>query len=581
MMFLLNLIFISVLICYFFLKQNYIELTVIISFLIFFFIYNRCLFLSFIKDEIKLIQFSYFYFIPIIIFTTIVYFTLGTDYIYTSQDALAIWGNHTKWIYENNKLWDHVATLNFKKNIPGVSIYEYLFISIFGFTEKNIVLSLHFLSFLSLSTAVKKVFKDKFDFLIITPMAFIVLPLFGYAFVDIMVDGLLASIVTLYTIMVFLFFNQKEKYYNLIPISIFLVMIKPVGIWYVVFIPVFLGIYSFLFYKKKNSFLQNIYMILVLFPTLYIWNDWQNYITLIDSRMLPLFSFNEYLSLEFINKVKKVMMGFHSWAMNGNFLLLKIIELPYYITYLILNLITIFLLKKQFNITKTLLIFSIINCFFIFNLFTYLYLMVIYFHDYEAENVASIGRYFGIIHITWVIISSFLIYKKLIKPLFISNRINKFITLIILGMISVATLIFTQNYFLKLGPSKEAIKDFKVLKANFDLNNKGDNSKIYFISQGNVGHEASLFFYMLSPYTKSHGCWSLTNKIILGKIMHWDCKGSLISYLDGYTHVYIDKLDINFINEQKYFFKNNKVNEKSLYLVNFNPDKKETYLTLE
>jgi len=211
----------------------------------------------------------------------------------------------------------------------------------------------------------------------------------------------------------------------------------------------------------------------------------------------------------------------------------------------------------------------------------HLYFYVIYFVDYEAENVASIGRYFGLIYITWAIVSIMLFYTILVKEAFSVRKKTQIIAFASVWIISVGILLFTQNYYLKLGPSKDAIRDFKKLKFDFNLIKKDKNTKIYFISQGNFGHEASLFFYMLSPFTKSHWCWSLTNQVIKEKIMHWDCKGSLISHLDGYTHVYIDKLDNIFINEQKSYFEYNKMEEKSLYFINFNQDKTKTYLTLE
>ena len=55
--------------------------------------------------------------------------------------------------------------------------------------------------------------------------------------------------------------------------------------------------------------------------------------------------------------------------------------------------------------------------------------------------------------------------------------------------------------------------------------------------------------------------------------MHWDCKGSIISRIGGFTHVYIHKLDDIFISEQKKYFKNNQVEEKSLYEIIHNNKK--------
>ena len=61
--------------------------------------------------------------------------------------------------------------------------------------------------------------------------------------------------------------------------------------------------------------------------------------------------------------------------------------------------------------------------------------------------------------------------------------------------------------------------------------------------------------------------------------MHWDCKGSIISRIGSFTHVYIHKLDDIFISEQKKYFKNNQVEEKSLYEIIHN--NKKTLLILK
>ena len=579
----LNLIFTAVVICYLFLKQSYMELVIVLIFTTILSIYNRKKINLFFRN-IKINKLLYIDFIPIVLFISIISFTLGNDYIYTSQDSLVFWGHYIKWIYLNNELWDNVTELMYKNNIPGVPIYEYIIVSIFGYSEKNIALSLHFLTFLSLSVVVKKLLKNKSDHLILAPIVFIILPLLGYSFVDIMVDGLLASVITLYTVMFYLFLKEKEKFYSLIPISIFLVMIKPVCIWYLLFIPSFLIIWFWFVNKYNDKKLVNFqffHILLILAPALYIWYDWNNYIELIDAKREPHMLYSQFLSSEFNIKFMKVLTGFNSWAKNGNFLLLKFVELPNYVTHLLLNLITVIILHKQINIKRLIIILAILNIFVVCNLFTYLLLITFHFGDYESENVASIGRYFGLIYVVWLVVIAVLFYNILLKPIFISRTKTKLIFILISYLASISVLLFTQDHYSKMGPSKEAFKDFKALNSHLTLTKKSNSTKVYFISQGNFGHEVDLFYYMLSPFSKKQMCWSFTNRLIPGKTMHWDCKGSIISRLDGYTHVYIHKLDKNFINEQKIYFKNNKIIQKSLYEINFDNNKENTFLSLE
>ena len=566
MIILLNIILIAVAICYLSLRKSYIELSLVLTTITILSIYSKQSIKSFCKSNIKLNKFPYIDFLPIILFITTIYLTLGDNYIYTSQDSLAFWGQYVRWIFINNALWGESSQLIYKHNIPGVPIYEYISTSIFGYSEKNIALSLHFLTCLFLSVVVKKITKNNFDFLVIAPVSFITLPLLGYAFVDIMVDGLLAAAITLYTVMFYSFLNNKEKFYKIIPISIFLVMIKPVSIWYLIFVPFFLFVWCSFFKNvkdKKLLILDAFYIILILAPALYIWYDWNNYVELIGEQREPKILYSQIFSSEFKIKLLKVLTGFNSWAINGKFLLVKIIELPYYITHILLNIITIIMLYKLFNLKNFTVSLILINFFVIFNLFTYLLLITFQFGDYEAENVASIGRYFGLIYVTWIIIFAVVCYYYLIKFSIFSK--TKLITFLTIYISAILVLLFSQNHYLKMGPSKEAFKDFKNLKARVILNERTNKTKIYFISQGDFGHEASLFTYVLYPFSKSHGCWSFTNKFIKGKVMHWDCKGSIISRIGGFTHVYIHKLDDIFISEQKKYFKNNQVEEKSLY----------------
>ena len=170
-------------------------------------------------------------------------------------------------------------------------------------------------------------------------------------------------------------------------------MIKPVSIWYLIFVPFFLIVWCSFFKKikdKKLLILDAFNILLILAPALYIWYDWNNYVELIGAQREPKILYSQIFSSEFKIKLLKVLTGFNSWAINGNFLLIKIIELPFYVTHILLNLMTITMLYKQFNLKKFIVTLVIINFFVIFNLFTYLLLITFHFGDYEAENVASI-----------------------------------------------------------------------------------------------------------------------------------------------------------------------------------------------
>ena len=139
MVILFNFIVILVVFFYFILKNDLVQLFVVIGLLIFLTIIYRQILISFINLNIKLEKLSFLEFVPILIFLSIIFLILGNEYIYTSQDALSIWGEHIKWIYTHDSLWDKNSDLIYKNNIPGVAIYEYIFVSIFGFSEKILI----------------------------------------------------------------------------------------------------------------------------------------------------------------------------------------------------------------------------------------------------------------------------------------------------------------------------------------------------------------------------------------------------------------------------------------------------------
>ena len=137
MVILFNFIVTLVVFFYFILKNDFVQLFVVIGLLSYLTIIYRQTLISFFNLNIKLEKLFFLDFVPILIFLLIIFLILGDEYVYTSQDALSIWGEHIKWIYTHDSLWDKNSDLIFKNNIPGVAIYEYLFVSIFGFSEKK------------------------------------------------------------------------------------------------------------------------------------------------------------------------------------------------------------------------------------------------------------------------------------------------------------------------------------------------------------------------------------------------------------------------------------------------------------
>ena len=80
-------------------------------------------------------------------------------------------------------------------------------------------------------------------------------------------------------------------------------------------------------------------------------------------------------------------------------------------------------------------------------------------------------------------------------------------------------------------------------------------------------------YYGLMRYSKQN---KLYDDFILSK-----GHSSIIQYLNGYTHVYVHKIDDVFFKQQRIHFSNNKIEENKLYMIKHNKDNSTKYLVIE
>ena len=526
---------------------------------------------------------DHFFIIFPLLFLSFIYYITPLDYLYTSQDAFAWWGQSIKWMIENEKIWDEFSPLTQKYNVPGPQLYQYIFLKFFGFSELNTLLAVNFLIFFIFSLCLYLLKINFFDYLILYPLILSVPPLFGYHYADIMIDGLLSAFITLYMIIFLklIIYNKYYKFFCLVSCSI--VLVKTIGIIIAIIFCLSLVIKRFIdMRKKKGTPFSFLFSILPLIFSFLMYLSWNNYLFNISANRDPIIDISYLLTDNSITKFFNIINGFINWLTESNFLLIKIHEFSFISTHFIFNVLTIFIFFKFFTLNNVVKLMICINGFIFVFLFIFLILYQFYFVNYEASTVASLSRYIGVFYIPWAICLIILYYKIFLKKI-IENTSTSFIMLSLCLSLSAFIIYNSQNYFLSLGLDQQKIKNFKSLKDKLMSNNIPKSKKVYIISQNTAGHVTNGFEYLLGKYSSRQKCWSFKNK--LKKDDLWDCSESiyfnldlfelhlskfntyLLRFMDGYKYLYIDEVDKDFIKSYGGLFIELKNN--ALYKIDF------------
>ncbi len=559
---------------FFFINQIFYLASIFFLICIYFYKYQ----IKFDNIKIKL-SFDFLYIIFPLVFLFLIFYITPSDYIYTSQDAFAWWGPSIRWIIENEKIWDEFSPLTQKYNVPGPQLYQFIFLKLFGFSELNTLLAVNFLTFYIFSLCLYILKIKSFEYLFIYPLILSILPLFGYHYADIMIDGLFSAFITLYIIIFFKLINCN-KYFNIFClVSCVLVLVKTIGIIIaIIFSLSFIIKRCIDLQRKEISLFRLILSILPIIFSLFIYLSWNNYLLDINANRTSSISFSHILTDNSITKFLNVITGFKNWLTNSNFLLIKVHEFSFISTHIIFNVLTLFIFFQFYTYNYIVKSIIFINGFIILFLFIFLILYQLYFVNYEAANVASLSRYIGVFYIPWalglIILYYNFFFKKIIKYKFIG-----FTTLIL----SVFIIYNSQNYFLGLGLDKQRISNFISLKKKLTINNIPKNEKVFIISPDTFGRVTNAFEYILGEHGSRQKCWSFKNEIKEND--YWDCSERIyfnldlfelhlsksntyiFNFMDGYKYLYIDKINTDFVRLYGSLF--TRLEKNTLYEIDF------------
>ena len=316
---------------------------------------------------------NFIFIIYLLFFLFFIFFITPLDYLYTSQDSFAWWGQSIRWMFENEKIWDENSPLTQKYNVPGPHLYQFIVLKIFGFSELNTLLAINFLIFYIFSLCLYLLNIKIFDYLIIYPLILCALPLFEYHYADIMVDGLLSAFITLYLIIFFKLINYNKNYKLFFLVSCILVLVKTIGLLIVIIFSLTFFFKSLIDFKKKKKYFLSLFLsALPLTFSLLIYFTWSNYLFDINANRASRIDFYYLLSESSVIKLLSIIDGFKNWLIESNFLLIKIHEFSFISTHIIFNVFTIFIFFQFFKF-KNVLKYIYDKCFYnyIFTSFSY------------------------------------------------------------------------------------------------------------------------------------------------------------------------------------------------------------------
>ena len=169
---------------------------------------------------------------------------------------------------------------------------------------------------------------------------------------------------------------------------------------------------------------------------------------------------------------------------------------------------------------------------------------VIIFSEYEGVRLASFERYFSTYMIAWSLIL-FAFASNLICKLKMSQCVA---SMIVVGV--TAAYFVPSRFYSDLRAIRSSGSDYQTRQSTEALANEVKrhiqlDQKVYFVAQDSNGFERVMFYYAMLPYTSSMSwCWSFGKKYTEGDV--WTCDTSMLDLLNGYDYLALYRVDKQF-----------------------------------
>lgn len=226
--------------------------------------------------------------------------------------------------------------------------------------------------------------------------------------------------------------------------------------------------------------------------------------------------------------------------------------------------------RKQNNFVYQLLIIMGLYLYSVILLVTYL----VGFDEYESTNLASVDRYLGSYFLGLFVVAIFMLINHLngLRNNRLSTTIKmSFILLALLSVIPINSLVDNTLLHQTSVAAQHIVRDpyDDMLKYRSMLNPVKDN--VYVVSQNSSGLDYYVLSYNFTPiHTQPwHNTWSLGKPY--SPADQWTANISVSDWskrLEGFTYVYLYRVDDRFINDYGQLFENrNDIKNDSLYSV--------------
>ena len=236
---------------------------------IYFIIKKKEILLSFIKD--KNIIFTFI----LMVIASFLYMNLHPIH----YDNFSHWAVIVKVMFQDNALPNFKNSLiEFKSYPPGTACFIYFVSIALGKTEGTMVIAQTYMLIVFTSSILTLINKEKnILYYIFTFVVIIFMMTINIAFYDLLVDTIL-SVVFIASCVIAYSNRKKPKklFYLLLPMTIYLILIKNSGLLFAIFNIIFLLILS-LKYNNKKDWKYSIYLFIISIFNLYLWQHHVKY----------------------------------------------------------------------------------------------------------------------------------------------------------------------------------------------------------------------------------------------------------------------------------------------------------------
>lgn len=479
------------------------------------------------------------------------YYLISNDYLFTGWDEFSFWATSTKVIYESNSLWGQNTPIGFKHYPPAQQLFQYLFLSVAGWSEKTVLYAHTFLTLSALLYSASALIKSNLTRLFVFCSFCIFIYIINYTFSNIYSDPLLGAVFASALISTIKFDCRLPKFLLTILFTTVLILVKEIGL--ILAFVVFFTFISINIWSATTDKLNKIsYSIGFLFFIFAVFESWQIYLHHIGShKAINPISLSDYFLNYDLERLNLTLAEFYRRLLKPGYLLFdnslewgiyfSVLSTSCYLTSLS---VFICLANKNSALIKNLItLFTALFLGFLVYLVFLLFSYLVFFSDYEGVRLASFERYISSYMLAWIIITLALLFRTI-------ELHGKWIA-IALSSLLLYLLLYSSPYYFK--QDYRGIKtDIKFLPTRNQLQSRlnelkpylKQSDRVYFIHQNSTGFEMYMFYYLASPIVMANSCWSIGPKYYPGDV--WTCNQNLSELSKNYNYLVINQADEQF-----------------------------------